>query len=291
MSGAVYIGPAGWSYPDWKGIVYPGGRVEELRFIAGLFDAVEVNTSFYRPPSPRTVRSWLDQVKDNPRFLFTFKLYRGFTHQPDVLRPDDEQLFKEGVQPVREAGRLGALLLQFPYSFRNTPENKALLADLLDRFRDYPLVVEFRRRQWDTPGVLESLTRRNAGFCNVDQPLISENLPLTCRVTSPVAYLRLHGRNGRNWFREGAGAQRYNYLYSEEEITALVPLVRDMEERAGRVFVITNNHLGGQSVINGLQLVRVMRGSAPPPPPTLLARYPHLVSFFSPPEEEDAGQG
>ena len=277
MSGTIYTGPAGWSYADWKGIVYPErGAVDELALLCSLFDAVEVNGTFYRPPTESMTKSWIERVAANPRFLFTLKLFRRFTHERDQIEPGDEAAFKKGLEPLAEAGKLGALLLQFPYSFHNTPENKAVLVDLFDRFRDYPLVLEIRHRSWDTATVMESLARHGVGFCNVDQPNVSYSIPRTDHATSKVAYLRLHGRNRDQWFRKDAGAERYNYLYSLEELKEMVPMIRGLENRTDTIFIITNNHFGGQAVTNALQLQYMATGKTPTPPESLVMHYPQL---------------
>ena len=208
-------------------------------------------------------RSWIERVKANPRFLFTLKLFRRFTHDRDQLEPGDEAAFKKGLEPLAEAGKLGSLLLQFPYSFHNTPENKAVLVDLFRRFRDYPLVLEIRHESWNTATVMESLARHGVGFCNVDQPNVSYSIPRTDHATSRVAYLRLHGRNRDQWFKQDAGAQRYNYLYSLEELQEMAPLIRGLESRADTIFIITNNHFNGQAVANALQLQHLATGGSP----------------------------
>ncbi len=277
MACTAYIGPAGWSYPDWKGIVYPAReKVDQLAFLARMFNTVEINNSFYKPLPPATSRNWIDRVSGTPGFLFTVKLYRRFTHERDRLQPEEEGLFKAGIDPFMDEGKLGALLMQFPYSFHYTKENREALAALLERFRDYPVVVEFRHREWNRPSVLESLSRRNVGFCNVDQPNVSRSLERTGHVTGETAYLRLHGRNAAQWFRDGAGAERYDYLYSEEELKEMAASVEVMRERAHRIFIITNNHLAGQAVANGVQLQMLLTGKAAPVPETLVDRYPIL---------------
>ncbi|MFQ5700603.1 MAG: DUF72 domain-containing protein, partial [Acidobacteriota bacterium] len=145
------VGTAGWCYPDWEGIVYPKGasaRKDALRILAHLFGTLEINVSFYRPPSPRMAAGWVKQVASRPSFLFTAKLWRGFTHQRDGVHAREEGAFRDGTAPLRESGRLGALLIQFPHSFRNTVGNLGYLESLLDRFGDFPLVVELRHTSW-----------------------------------------------------------------------------------------------------------------------------------------------
>ena len=284
MQGKLYIGTAGWSYPDWKGIVYPRtGSFDELGLLSGMFDTVEVNNTFYRPPTPSMTHEWLQRIKKNGRFMFTVKLFRHFTHNRDKLDQADETIFKKGLRPLIKAEKLGALLVQFPYSFHNTPENKKILVDVFNRFADYPLVLEIRHRSWDTPVVMGSLLRHGVGFCNLDQPHISYSIGSTNHVTSPVAYLRLHGRNKEQWFKPDAGAQRYNYLYTSEQLTGLTPLIKKLRSRAESVFVITNNHWGGQAVANALQIQFLASGREAAVPETLAKRYPQVKDTYGKP--------
>ena len=195
----VWIGPAGWSYDDWKGVVYPAGtgrRFDPLEYLARFFDVVEINTSFYRPPPAAWTRSWARRVEDHPRFRFTAKLWRGFTHERDVPPSTaDLDAFREGIDPLAEEDRLLAVLAQFPWSFRNDPEERARLARILDAFDDYPLVVEVRHESWDEPETLAWLRERGVGLAAIDQPLHEGSLGPVDRRTGPLAYYRFHGRN------------------------------------------------------------------------------------------------
>src|SRR5688572_21225237 len=144
--GVIRIGPAGWSYKDWAGIVYPKPQPRGFRpvqYLAGFFDTLEVNTSFYGSPKPETTAAWANDVAGNSRFLFTAKLWRGFTHERNATS-EDEKLFKAGMAPLADNGLLGAVLMQFPISFKNTPEARQYLRDVHGRFAEYPLVLEVR---------------------------------------------------------------------------------------------------------------------------------------------------
>ena len=143
----IHVGPAGWSYADWRGRVYPesaGTKFDTLALVAKYFDTAEINSSFYRPPSPDTARSWLRRVAHNPYFIFTAKLYQVFTHTRGKGTADDERTFREGINPLWEADKLGAVLIQFPWSFKNDSEQRSYLNQLCERFKAYPLVVELR---------------------------------------------------------------------------------------------------------------------------------------------------
>ncbi|HEY7472808.1 MAG TPA: DUF72 domain-containing protein [Gemmatimonadota bacterium] len=277
----VWIGPAGWSYEDWKGVVYPAGagrRFDPLEYLARYFDVVEINTSFYRPPPAAWTRSWARRVEDHPRFRFTAKLWRGFTHEQGAPPSNaDLDAFREGIDPLAEEDRLLAILAQFPWSFRNEPEERARLAAILDAFADYPLVVEVRHASWDEPETLAWLRERGVGLAAIDQPLHEGSLGPVDRRTGPVAYYRFHGRNFEAWFAEGRPShERYDYLYDEEE---LEPWVRRIEAAAAdarvkAVIAITNNHYQGQAAVNALQLKSWSSGRRVDVPEPLLATYP-----------------
>lgn len=276
--GPTRVGVAGWSYPDWAGIVYPrGGGFDPLSLLAGYFDAIEVNSSFYRTPSVRATAAWARRSRFNANFRFTLKLYQGFTHARSATA-DDERAFKEAVAPFVDHGSLGAVLVQFPWSFKNDPESRSYLAELLGRFESYPLVVEVRHASWNEPEFYSFLAARSAGFCNIDQPLIGRSLAPSKRTTSPVGYIRLHGRNYRDWFREDAGRDaRYDYLYGEEELDPWVEKISEVSETASSTYVITNNHFRGQAVVNALQIRSRIEGRKVPAPPSLLEHYPVLA--------------
>ncbi|MGH9785116.1 MAG: DUF72 domain-containing protein [Terriglobia bacterium] len=275
----VRVGPAGWSYPDWKGVVYPTqswSGPQELEYLSQYFDTVEINTSFYRPLRPEIVRVWLRKIASNPRFRFTAKLLRRFTHERDAGRAEESE-FKEGIAPLLEEGKLGALLLQFPWSFRNEKEERAYLAGLLARFSECPLVVEVRHASWNRTDALEFLRERGAGFCNIDQPVIGRSMPATAKVTAPVGYVRLHGRNYETWFAENPETGlRYNYLYTPDELREWKRRIEAVARQSETTFVILNNHYQGKAVVNALQLKQALGQEVVVPEP-LHAAYPDLL--------------
>jgi uncharacterized protein YecE (DUF72 family) len=280
MEQSIRIGPAGWSYVDWKGIVYPpsaGSKFDPLAYLAGFFDTIEINSSFYGSPSPKTSRSWANRVQHNPAFRFTAKLNRVFTHERGKATQKDEADYRAGIDPLAEGCVLGVVLLQFPWSFKNTDEDRKYLLGLLDRFRDYPRVVELRHASWNRPAFYQSLEERGVGFCNIDQPLFANSLKPSSLATSPVGYVRLHGRNYQSWFRENAGpAERYDYLYSPEQLSPWVENIKKVARQTPETYVIANNHFRGKAVVNALELKAEIAGGKVPAPPTLVAEYPIL---------------
>jgi uncharacterized protein YecE (DUF72 family) len=285
------IGPAGWSYPDWAGYVYPSRRPQgfhEATYLAEFFDTIEINTSFYQPLRPDHAAQWIDRVAANPRFIFTAKLWQKFTHDPSATAAD-ERAVREGFDVLRAANKLGAVLLQFPFSFHRTKETIAYLSAVLLRFRDYPLVVEVRHETWNTPETLALLRDHAAGFCNIDQPLIGRSLAPSAQATSPVGYVRLHGRRYDTWFSDDAAIpphERYNYLYSAEELVPWITRVRKISEHAHDTFVVTNNHYQGKAVVNALQLIRILKNRKVKVPEPLRSHFPELDAIADTPPAE-----
>jgi uncharacterized protein YecE (DUF72 family) len=276
----VRIGTAGWVYDDWRNIVYADAdKTHPLALLSRYFDTVEVNATFYRPMSVRTAAGWLAHVAGNPDFTFLVKLWQRFTHERATFPTQDElRLVMEPLRPLREAGRLGAVLAQFPWSFKRTREARSWLAQLTDTLEGLPLSFEFRHASWLNDDTAGSLAQRGIAFCNIDQPVIKDNLPVSALVTTPkMAYIRLHGRNAEHWFKEGAGRNaRYNYLYSPEELKPWVDRVESMRKLVDELYVVTNNHYEGKAVVNALEISQSLGRPLPPLPRSLVEHYPHL---------------
>jgi uncharacterized protein YecE (DUF72 family) len=287
----ILVGPAGWSYPDWKGILYPPRRQKgfhEAAYLADFFDTIEINTSFYHPLKPEFAAQWLQQVAANPRFLFTAKLWQKFTHQDDTTI-EDVKIVRAGFDVLRDANRLGAVLLQFPFSFHHTPENLIRLNHILDAFRVYPLVVEVRHASWAKKEFYELLHERGVGFCNIDQPVIGRSIKPSERVTSPIGYVRLHGRRYDTWFTDDPDSppsERYNYLYSEKELEPWAKRIEHVAENANTTFVVTNNHFEAKGIVNALQLINLLTGNKVKVPETLRTHYPQLEGIANQPAAE-----
>jgi uncharacterized protein YecE (DUF72 family) len=277
------VGTAGWMYKDWEGIVYPPPRrgFDRLAFMASLFDTNEINSTFYRIPPVSMIRDWARRVAHNPGFLFTAKLYRGFTHDRNATA-GDEKAVGDAMDALASAGRLGALLVQVPMSFHATEENRARLERIFEGFAAFPLVAEFRHFSWDTPATLRFLEDRAVGFVNIDQPRLKGNLPATAHVTSPVAYYRFHGRNAAKWFGpDTSNEERYDYLYDLRELAPWADRIREGRARRpdSNAFAVMNNHFRGQAVANALQLQQMLTGEVREAPESLVAAYPAVAPF------------
>jgi uncharacterized protein YecE (DUF72 family) len=262
----IRFGVAGWDYTDWWGPVYPADRkgkrsFDPLAYLARFFDTIEINSSFYRPPAERSATSWARRVAENPDFRFTAKLYKRFTHERDrawtVPEVDD---VRRGMTPLAEAGRLGCLLVQFPWSFKRDAAGREWLGDLVEAFAEFPLAVEVRHSSWNVPEFYATLRERGIGAVNIDQPVFRHSIKPGAEVTGPIGYVRLHGRNYEHWFRENAEShERYDYLYTKEELEAWLDRIHEVARQAHDTYVITNNHYRGQAPTNALML-RQMAG-------------------------------
>jgi uncharacterized protein YecE (DUF72 family) len=278
----IRVGPAGWSYDDWAGIVYPRPKprgFHEAGYLAQFFDTIEINSTFYYPATAPLARGWVRRVAHNPRFKFTAKLWQRFTHERTASRAD-EKTVKQGLEPLLADGRLGALLLQFPWSFRYSKENREYLGGLALIFVEYPLVLEVRHGTWNHPDVFKLLADLGVGFCNIDQPVIGKSLAPSARATAPVGYVRLHGRNYDAWFTsQEHPEERYNYLYSMAELEPWAERIHSIAAQTDATFVITNNHFGGKAVTNALQLIHLLRHAPVVVPDTLLPHFPELAAI------------
>jgi uncharacterized protein YecE (DUF72 family) len=302
----ILIGTAGWSYKDWEGIFYPAGiarrKQHPLEYVARCFDLVEVNTSFYGHIKPELAKLWVKRADSvNPRFVFTAKLHRSFTHSPAaIMEPtsaatiipndEDERLAREGLDSLANAGKLAALLIQFPMSYKNTSLNREYLERLLRQFIEYHPVVEVRHSSWDNPETIRSFMEKNVGFCNIDQPQIGRALEATEHVTSSLGYVRLHGRNYDQWFDSDSRNDRYNYAYSEAELAGWKDKIERIARKAEVTYVVANNHFEAKAGVNALQVKHMITGQRVKAPEPLLDHYPELKKIADPLGESQSDQ-
>ena len=227
---------------------------------------------------------WARKLEHNADFQFTAKLYRGFTHEGRLDRSEVRQ-YCEGLEPLVDAGKLGCVLMQFPWSFKMTPENLRRVLRLRSAFRQYPLAAEMRHSSWNSLDTLRAFEDNGIAFCNIDQPQMNGCLPPTAHVTSEIGYVRLHGRNYQEWFNfdgnprtdgRTAVAARYDYLYNPDQLTKWAARIGDISSKTKTTFVVTNNHFRGQAVVNALEILADVSGETVETPATLLDHYPEL---------------
>jgi uncharacterized protein YecE (DUF72 family) len=285
----IRVGVAGWDYEDWKGPVYPvpaPRAFDPLAWLAGFFDVVEVNSTFYRPVATRTVRSWLSRVEGRPRFRFTAKIWRRFTHERSAFGPEEVRAARAGFDLLAAEGRLGAALLQFPWSFKRDEASREWLRDVSRAFQGLPLVLEVRHDSWNVPELFASLAAQGIGFVNLDQPLFRHSLAPTSVATARIGYVRIHGRNAADWFRADATRdERYDYLYAPDELRPWAARAREIASAPGvaDVYVVTNNHFAGQEVVNALQLRSMIEGRKVEAPETLFRSHGAALEPFAEP--------
>jgi uncharacterized protein YecE (DUF72 family) len=309
------IGTSGWSYPGgrgtWNGVFYPAKEArprgfDELQYYARWFRVVEVNATFYGQPRAKVTQGWADRTP--PGFEFAVKLFQKFTHPamfleavaagaPGVsdaalaaagdVRQTDVDEFKSGVEPLAIAGKLGPLLVQFPPSFTAVPAGVDYLGWLLRTFADYALAVELRHKSWSDHGAETAalLLAHDAAWVLIDEPKfpfsIRQNWQRPAEVShGRLAYARFHGRNAAEWWRHAAAEDRYNYLYSTNELTPLGDAVRGLAAQVKKTYLFFNNHFSAQGVANAVQLRRQLGDPVPEPlPPSLVERFPWLESL------------
>lgn len=257
MAGTIYCGTAGWP----KGNA--SRRLDSLDRLSEDFGVLEIGSSFTELLKPELTTLWARRVGSHPRFLFTAKLHRAFTHDRN-LDPALVRTFKEGLRPLAARGRLGCLLMQFPWSFRFTAENRDFLIRLRRTFHEFPIAAEMRHASWSAEEALGTFIDYRIGFCNIDQPDYSKAMPASEFLTSSISYVRLHGKNCLRWFaeRNAPGTGRYDYLYSEEELRRWKSRIDRIVGYAERVFVVFNNDTGPKATTNALQMQALLRGDA-----------------------------
>jgi uncharacterized protein YecE (DUF72 family) len=291
------VGTSGWSYPSgkgsWNGIFYPPkgrgrGKFDELAFYAEHFDTVEINSSFYGVPAPSTTKSWAERTPAS--FEFSLKLFQKFTHpemflkasgqDPHALGREDVEQFRRALDPLARAGKLGALLAQFPASFTNEPDSRGYLEWLLEQFRDYSVAVELRHRTWsdDPASTLDLLEEFGAAWTQIDEPKFKTSIRQSLRPdTRSFYYLRLHGRNAAQWWKHEKSEDRYNYLYSSAELQPFAEAAREVSRKVKKAYLYANNHFSAKSVANAAILKHQLGQPVPGDyPEEIVVRYPDL---------------
>ena len=245
----IYLGTSGFSYQDWLGKWYPPElkKADMLRYYARRFRAVEVNFTYYRMPTARTLRQMAAKTEDD--FQFVVKANGEMTHER-TGEPEVFKVFQEAMEPLLEQEQLGCILAQFPYSFKPADENLEYLHWFKEQMPGLPTVVEFRNREWLTADTFDLLEGLDMGFCCVDEPALKGLLPPVGIRTSDIGYVRFHGRNAKKWYDHQEAWERYDYQYSEDELKEWVDKVKAVAEDSSDTFVFFNNHYQGQAAIN-----------------------------------------
>jgi len=298
------IGTSGWNYPTgrgtWNGIFYPLPEdrqrgFDELAFYAERFNVVEVNSTFYGQPRPNVTLGWARRTPAT--FEFAVKLYQKFTHpgmttDATPISTTDVDAFKGGIDPLAAAGKLGPILAQFPSSFHRSPEAVAYLEWLLRTFASYTLAVELRHVSWsDAAAETRALLGGgHATWVQIDEPKFESSIRQDLSVETTLVeatpslglpellYLRLHGRNAKQWWDHAQAEDRYNYYYSTQELEPIVSTVRQAQQAAKKAYLLLNNHFSAQAVANATTLKKMLDEPVTAPMPAeLVERFPDLA--------------
>ncbi len=276
MAGKIYIGIAGWSYPDWNRIVYTKTGIDQLKFVSSFVDCIEINNTFYRPPVERNSQSWLNRTSDKPDFFFTAKLHKDFTHKGKI-DPDMVRQFHKGFEPLLSQGKLKRLLIQFRYDFADTRQNRNHLSEIVKNFTDsFDLAVEVRHKSWENPDALDFLNQLGVTVCNLDYPTSSNSFDLQRCTVGKTGYLRMHGRNTEKWFSKASRDETYDYYYSDAELNQIKQRITALAEAFESLTVVANNHYRGAELANAIELKAALTGQKQPVPEGLLRAYPQL---------------
>jgi len=266
----IYIGTSGWSYPrgegTWTGYFYPTGKINELEYYSQFFNTVEINSTFYRPPNPGYVYNWVRRVPKD--FLFTVKLWQKFTHpkmykeatgEEAVISVRDVDIFKQSLDPLMKSGKLGALLAQFPPSFKKDGFGQQILGAVAKTFSEYRLAVELRHRSWsDDENTARFLKDNNIAWVQIDEPKFQSSIAAEVPITADMAYFRFHGRNAEMWWK-GDSETRYKYLYSKDEVDELATRVKNATGQASLLFAQFNNHWRGYAPRNAVNMKKALK--------------------------------
>jgi len=252
----LLIATSGYSYEDWKGFFYPEDikKNQMLGFYVQHFRGVELNSPYYRIPAISVMQGLADRTPAD--FEFIVKVNQETTHRR-IENNSAMKLLIESMRPLREQQKLKGLLAQFPYSFKNSEANRRYLSDTVDLAGESPLFFEFRHCSWLNPALHSFLESLGAGYVNVDEPALESLLPAQDVVTSDTGYIRFHGRNAEKWW-DGKGMERYDYLYSENELLSWVDHIKNIMRKTVKTYIFFNNHPRGQAVNNAKQMMTIL---------------------------------
>jgi uncharacterized protein YecE (DUF72 family) len=279
MAGRVYIGIAGWSYPDWKEIVYTQPKIDQLEYVSRFIDCVEINNTFYRPPSENAAKSWLESVSGKPEFFFTAKLHRDISHEGRIDTEIVKQ-FHKGFQPLLEANKLKHLLAQFRYDFADCKDSRQHLSRIVENFsKTFNLAVEVRHKSWQDEDALKFLQGLGVSVCNLDYPTASNSFDMQYCTIGKTGYFRMHGRNQEKWFSKAGRDEVYNYYYNSDELAQIKKRIDSLAKAFETLTVIANNHYRGAELANAIELKALLTGEKQVVPEGLLRTYPNLTAI------------
>jgi len=255
----LLLGTSGYSYSDWIGPFYPErlGKSEQLSFYSKFFNTVEINFTYYKIPNPHIFEAMARKVPDG--FIFSVKMHNSMTHTRDCPK-DDYRRYIDALAPLKDSGKLGALLMQFPWGFKFSASNMDYLGDLREKFGDMELCAEFRHNSWLAAEVFDFCRSHDLGFCNVDQPRLKTLLDPTDINTTDSGYIRFHGRNAANWWKPAEAYMRYDHMYSQDELLPWLPRIKKLSSSTKKTYIYFNNHYKAQAVRSANLLQNLLKG-------------------------------
>jgi len=261
LTSITYIGTSGYCYEDWKNYFYPEDldKKEYLRYYSSAFNTVELNFTYYCMPNPYTFLNLSKKVKEG--FVFSVKANNAFTHKGQYSS-DDLKIFLQSLKLLSGCGKLGSILFQFPWSFRAVKNNFDHLKKIGEDFEGFDTCVEFRNNCWTNDNkAVDLLSSMNVGFCNVDEPQIEGLLPATSISTSNIGYIRFHGRNVQHWWEHEKAYQRYDYMYSQDELKEWIPRIEEINKNTKKSFIYFNNHYKAKAAKSALILSDLLKSN------------------------------
>ncbi len=258
----IYLGTSGYYYTDWKENFYPNyiKSSDFLSYYSTVFNTVELNFTYYSLQKSYIFKSLILKVDKLNDFVFSIKALSLFTHERNFTKNDLEN-FLQSIEPVRESGRLGCILFQFPYSFYFNKENLAYVLNLGKKFNGYEICAEFRNSGWVNNYTIETLQSCNFGFCNVDEPILRGLIRPTSIVTTNYGYIRFHGRNKQNWWNSEKAYQRYDYMYTQQELEEWIPRTKEIASKAKKIYIYFNNHYKGKAAKSALMFLDLLKNN------------------------------
>lgn len=253
-SESVRVGTSGYSFEDWRGVFYPEkiDKSKMLDYYLQHFDTVEINSTYYGIPHPRVFENMVKKTPDD--FQFMVKAHQSVTHKRDQIRQETPK-YLESITPLRDSGKLQGILAQFPWSFRQTPQNVSHLKTCRELLADQPLFVEFRHSSWIKQETFDLLKSLQIGYVSVDEPQLENMVEPIAVATTETGYVRLHGRNADKWY---SGSERYNYLYNENELMEWVRKIEQLRRNRTSTYIFFNNCHLGYAVKNAKQIMEML---------------------------------
>lgn len=255
-NGLVRVGTSGYSFEDWRGEFYPAKieKAKMLDYYMGHFDAVEINSTYYGIPHPRVFEAMVRKTPDG--FDFIVKAHQSLTHKRDLLESETPK-YLQAIAPMVESGKFKGILAQFPWSFPKVPAHVDYLKKCRDMLGNLPLFIEFRHSSWIRQETFDLLKSLEVGYVSVDEPQLEKMIEPLAIATAKTGYVRFHGRNAKDWY-SGSGTDRYNYLYSKEELAEWVEKIKRLRKDTDVIYLFFNNCHRGQAVVNAKQMMEML---------------------------------